>query len=95
MLTQGARFYKRGIGMRIPESEDLCKKAYHEWLEDASASHLNGFTGNFKFLTAALEVEGKTKEHCPKYTGRYGTTSAVAHPDAEGFPNTFLLQDQR
>jgi hypothetical protein len=97
MLTQGARLYKRGVGMTIGLGHDLSKQyqeAYAAWLEDAGGSGLNEFTGNFKFLTAALEIEGETKEQCPKYTLRYGVTSAVAHPDAEGFPDTFCIDNE-
>jgi hypothetical protein len=94
MLTQGARFYKRGLGLRLPESEQLYQAAYKAWLEDAKGSGMNEFTGSFRFLTAALEVENETKEHCPMYAGRYGMMSAIAHPDAEGFPDTFAIDNE-
>ncbi len=98
MLTQGARFFKRGMGLRLPgglQSEARYAAAYKAWLADASGSGLDEFTGNFKFLNAALEVEGETKERCPTYTLRYGAMSAVAHPDAEGFPDVFTIDNER
>jgi hypothetical protein len=94
MLTQGIRFFKRGISLRLPECEQLFQEAYEAWLADAEGSGLNEFTGKFKFLTAALEVEGETKERCPIYTGRYGMISAIVHPDAEGFPDTFVIDNE-
>jgi len=97
LLTQGARFFKLGMSARIPDgsqSEERYAAAYSAWLADASGSGLNEFTGNFKFLKAALEIEGETKERCPLYSVRYGVMSTVAHPDAAGFPDVFLIDNE-
>jgi hypothetical protein len=73
LLTQGARFYSRGMQMHIgsgSQARERYAEAYDEWVKDANDRTMTEYTGNFNFQKAAFEVEQESKEGSPIYSFR-------------------------